>query len=214
MKNVFIVGLFNFHDFKTMYEGRGFNIVDSVEKADIVQFTGGEDVSPALYGEHTHVTTGKNHQRDMEEIQTYQQAKHLGKFIVGVCRGSQFLCVMNGGKLYQHVTGHAVWGGHNAVDVETGKIIPVTSTHHQMMKPPKGAIVVALAETMLSLVKYCMTHIDTKPMEIPCIGHKDEVESCYFPDTKTLCFQPHPEYVSKEHACQEYFFSLLERWYE
>ena len=45
------------------------NLVDSPLKADIVFFTGGEDVSPSLYGEKAHRTTFANKKRDIVEME-------------------------------------------------------------------------------------------------------------------------------------------------
>ena len=46
---------------------------------------------------------------------------------------TQFLCVMNGGKLVQNCKNHALWGTHGITDgVVTYEI---TSTHHQMQYP-------------------------------------------------------------------------------
>lgn len=35
--------------------------------------------------------------------------------MVGICRGAQFLNVMAGGKMIQHVEGHAIHGTHEIV---------------------------------------------------------------------------------------------------
>ena len=55
MRKVYIVG--GGGDYKSMFEGEGWEVVDCFSKADLIQFTGGADVSPALYGESTHPQT-------------------------------------------------------------------------------------------------------------------------------------------------------------
>jgi len=54
--------------------------------------------------------------------------------MVGICRGSQFLTVMSGGRLFQDVSGHAIMGTH-LIKFKDGSSLGITSTHHQMMNP-------------------------------------------------------------------------------
>ena len=128
---VFVVG----HDFgiSSMFQQRGWE-ASSLEDANLVVFTGGADVDPSLYGEEnfaSHSTLA----RDQREKTIYNQALELGKCMAGICRGGQFLNVMNGGKMIQHVDGHATGRDHKLTDRVTGEEHSVTSTHHQMMIP-------------------------------------------------------------------------------
>ena len=116
-------------------------------KPDLMVFTGGEDVNPALYGEKPHVSTRFNEKRDRFERQVWTDYKDIPK--IGICRGGQFLNVMNGGEMWQDVDKHGVSAGHdmaNLVDLGGTKfhrdyVLNVTSTHHQMMVPaPKVAV--------------------------------------------------------------------------
>ena len=43
-----------------------FEKVDNIKEADIVMFTGGEDINPALYGDVPHPTTHFSNRDDME----------------------------------------------------------------------------------------------------------------------------------------------------
>lgn len=104
----------------------------------MVIFTGGADVTPALYGHQMAKETMNNFQRDVREVTVFQVAKAYNIPLLGICRGSQFLCAMAGGKVVQDISGHAgqshklrVMGeGETYVSPE-----PVTSTHHQMQYP-------------------------------------------------------------------------------
>lgn len=208
---VFIVGAG--YAYAKMYENFGDTVVDSLQLADIVQFTGGEDVTPAWYGEHTHRSTYSSIDRDMREEEVLKEAKRLGKFCVGICRGGQFLNVMNGGTMWQDVDGHAIHGTHDVLDIHTGRIIPCTSTHHQMMKAGKEGILVAKSAEMLSSSKRFMTGLHQERQEQVARGVELETEAVFYPATRSLCFQPHPEIVRPDHPCQEYFFELLGRYY-
>src|SRR6266446_2592686 len=77
-------------------------LVDNIEDADLVLFTGGEDVDPRMYKEPRNPHTGCNLDRDIQEAREFYLANKLKKHIIGICRGSQFTCVMSGGKLVQH----------------------------------------------------------------------------------------------------------------
>ena len=109
-------------------------LVSRLEDAQYVLFTGGEDVTPALYGENAHVSTYSNLERDMKEKEIFDQMSP-SQIAIGICRGSQFLCVMNGGKLIQDVRNHAIYGTHRIIDSATQKTYEITSTQQQMQYP-------------------------------------------------------------------------------
>lgn len=109
-------------------------LVDNIEEADIVLFTGGEDVDPSLYGCEKHYTTYSNINRDLYEREIFQQVKS-NQLCLGICRGSQFLCVMNGGRLIQNVNNHTTIGTHPIAGRRGGCTYEITSTHHQMQYP-------------------------------------------------------------------------------
>lgn len=82
MKNVYVVGeAKHYANFIT-----GVKLVDTLEKADIVIFTGGEDVDPSLYGEEKYQETFSNIERDLYEKSIFEQIKP-NQLVVGVCRG-------------------------------------------------------------------------------------------------------------------------------
>lgn len=187
--------------YENMFARRGFQLVDTPEEADLIQFTGGEDVNPALYGELPHYTTQFNRQRDVEESRVFHQYEGK-KVMAGICRGGQFLNVMCGGRLFQDVDGHL--GTHMAI-TENGNPIIVTSTHHQMMIPaPDGEVVLVAHEARKAyfMLGDLECEADLNPVE--------DVEAVLYEEKQVLCYQPHPEYLEKNHPCQEYYFTLLE----
>lgn len=98
-------------------------------------FTGGEDVDPSLYGCRRHSSTYSNIHRDLEEKEIFEKVRP-DQLCLGICRGSQFLCVMNGGLLIQNVSGHAGFGTHPMINArDDGERYEITSTHHQMQYP-------------------------------------------------------------------------------
>lgn len=187
-----------------MFWDRGFNTNNTIDKeTDLICFTGGEDVSPCLYGEKRHRATYHNLQRDFKEIPYFEYGLNNNIPMVGICRGGQFLNVMSGGKMYQDVDGHAIRGTHRAsrLDVDQAEYINVTSTHHQMMKPSEEGIVLLIGDTVGEVRTY-----DEK-------AHICGVEAVLYPRTRSLCFQPHPEYGAVSIETEDLFFELLSKYF-
>ena len=61
-------------------------IVGNLNQAQIVLFTGGEDVDPSFYGCEKHERTWSNPMRDKEEIEIFNRV-HDNQLVIGICRG-------------------------------------------------------------------------------------------------------------------------------
>ena len=83
-----------------------------IKSSDLVVFTGGSDVDPALYAEPKHKETRSKIDRDMREAAIFQVCVDSRIPMVGICRGAQLLTVLAGGKLVQHIGGHTGSGMH------------------------------------------------------------------------------------------------------
>ena len=199
-RTVHIVG--GLCDYIKMFVNNGWMGVDNVEDADLVQFCGGADVNPALYGEQQHYTTNFSNERDAYETAVYKLALLEGCAIAGICRGAQFVHVMNEGKLYQNVNNHAIAGGHHAhivvfrLDHLAPKGFQVSSTHHQMMRKGAGEVIVSSSESTRKETGRGTTHYGTSP----------DIEAVFHKGSRSLCYQPHPEFFSKDHRCQSLYF--------
>jgi GMP synthase-like glutamine amidotransferase len=187
-----------------MFTQNGWDITDVLADADLVQFTGGEDVSPCLYGEKVHPTTHHNSQRDAAEADIFDICTMLKIPMAGICRGGQFLNVMCGGKMYQHVDRHAIGGTHMMVDLEAGYVVPVTSTHHQMMRPGPTAAVLGVASESTFY-----EHMDDGSARRYHPGRGEDIEVLFYPEQRVLCFQPHPEYMQSTSRCQQVYFRMI-----
>lgn len=188
-------------DYYNLFTSFGFEVVAELPFADLVCFTGGADVSPALYNAKTHQLTHPWPARDAREQALFKQCMARNIPMVGVCRGGQFLNVMSGGSMYQDVGGHV--RPHLITDVESGSQIWVSSTHHQMMMPGPDAEVVAYA----SLGQYREWYEGTV---FKRDNSNTDYEVLFYPSTNALCFQPHPEFAGKDYeGMQEYFFRLI-----
>lgn len=204
MRNVYIVGQYgNLCEYGQMFMRYGWGVTQDINEASLIQFTGGSDVSPELYGEQQHPKASVWRDRDNKEKTIFDYGNDNLIPMAGICRGGQFLNVMNGGKMWQHVFNHAIGGTHEIIDLRSDKRIQVSSTHHQMMRPSPSAEVIAIADN-ISKTKQHMNG-DKIHSVVECIDH----EVLFYPSTESLCFQPHPEFNNVK-ECTDYYFHLIE----
>ena len=99
-----------------------------VALCDGILFTGGQDVSPSLYGaeDRTGVVV-PSPERDRLETLVFQAVYEAGKPVLGICRGLQFLNAMLGGTLWQDLPGeHPSKIGHRQGKPYDVPVHPVT----------------------------------------------------------------------------------------
>ena len=181
--------------YEEMFKGEGWEVVSEPRKADLIQFTGGSDVSPELYHQTLERNTHSCTNRDMVEVRHFLNALYEGTPMAGICRGGQFLNVMCGGSMIQHVEGHATGKQHS---IYTGipdlkSVVQVSSTHHQMMVAGFTGMVVAKGIGMSAL--------------------HDHTEVVFYHNQRVLCYQPHPEFNGNEEN-REFYFTLIEKYLE
>lgn len=172
----------------------------------LVVFTGGHDVSPELYNEIRHKTTLTNSRRDDLERGFFDECVREGIPMVGICRGSQFLTVMNGGKLLQNVDNHAIIGTHPII-TNGGTTIDVTSTHHQMMLPRGDYDILAWSDNLSDKYENGYGVISPNPKT-----SFKEPEVVYYAKTKCLAVQYHPEYMNEDTEGYRYFQRLIKEY--
>ena len=201
---------------KDMFSQYGYKVTNVIDEADLLVWTGGGDINPALYNERPLQYTHFYQARDERELRMWRNAGN--KFKAGICRGGQLLNVLNGGRLWQHVTNHG--RQHPIEDMFTGKKLMTSSLHHQAFRPAEDAVVVAT--TRQSGAKFS----EKESWKMPVLKaeeprtHKEKLyheetgtdyEVLWYPKTRSLCFQGHPEFGPDE--CTDYFFELLSRYY-
>ncbi len=174
--------------------------LSSAQKADILVFTGGADISSRLYNEKSIRVYEQNSlsQRDLEETAIYYRYPEKGK--IGICRGAQLLFVLNGGTLWQDVDKHTT---SHPIFLKGGQTYEVTSTHHQMMKDisnrhnPYTIRGWAFKSTLYSSEHTSRSYPRTLYGKTP-----RDLEIVWFEKTRSYCFQPHPE-LSLFKYCQD-----------
>lgn len=193
----------NCPSYVSMFVENGYEVVNELKDADILCLIGGSDVNPERYGHKCHHTTSFDPEWDDKTLGLYKYAEALGLFIVGICRGGQFINIQNGGVMYQHVDNHCI--SHEATNLVTGEKLHVSSTHHQMMYPPKhGQVVMEGTPQNTRGIIYAPEVGGFVTIEID-----QDVEAVWFEDTNCFAFQPHPEYKGYEDCCRV-FFEMLE----
>lgn len=180
-----------------------FEVVNSSSyNPDILVFDGGPDVSPELYGEKPIPGTHPDKNKEAWNDKFWGDFPNTLK--VGICFGGQYLNVKSGGAMFQDVNNHG--RTHKLINLldmtkyfPAGSKVTVTSTHHQMMIPGEGGEVLAIANE-------ATVFKSGSDRENP----KVDTEVIWYPKTKSLCFQPHPEYLSQAAiGTRDYFFTLL-----
>lgn len=174
---------------------------------DLVLFTGGEDVNPVYYNERAGKHTHFNDNRDKKEIETFNKFRE-SSLLLGVCRGSQILTVLSGGKLIQHVEGH---GRDHSIIVRGGLRYNITSSHHQMLYPfdlnKKDYELIAYSEYFQS-----KTYLNGDNEEIELSNNFLEPEIVCYKKTNALCIQGHPEWNHCEKRTSQMCLNLIDKY--
>jgi len=167
--------------------------VESYKDYDFILFDGGADVAPEFYKEKQHPQTEINFARDLLEKSIYLQFLNKHTKYLGICRGNQFLNVMSGGTLIQHLPDYNLMQDYmhkvficpsTKLELYTEfnqcKYMQVNSTHHQAIK--------TLGENST----------------VTLIDEKGVIEGFETKDGKIRAVQCHPEYLDFKMA-----FTLL-----
>jgi putative glutamine amidotransferase len=94
---------------------------------DGLLLSGGADVNPSLYGQPVEGARGVETGRDALERAAWDAAEARGVPVLGICRGLQAMNVFAGGRLRQHVDGHAGPGwGYGEALTHPLRLIPGT----------------------------------------------------------------------------------------
>jgi GMP synthase-like glutamine amidotransferase len=181
------------------------------EKFDLVCFSGGEDVSPSLYG-HENLASGSNMTRDLREKEIFEIAMAHGLPVSGICRGAQFLNVMTGrGRMIQHLR-KSHGGGHHRCETTDGKVFEVTSSHHQMIVPGEGCEVLAWAEKRLEIkdLVYGGPEEDLEAL-LDENGLVKVTEAIWYPELRVFGTQFHGEWMDVGSEAAQWALQMTEK---
>jgi len=160
----------------------------NISAEGVLLLHGGADIATSIYGQkcNKHCYANSLSYRDEIELAMIEQARKYEIPIIGICRGAQMLCAVDGGYLVQHIEGHNR-GDHTIIDTRTFDMYNGNSCHHQMMQPKDGHKNMVLAETGAPTTGY--TEDDQEVIYPSC------PEIVYFPRLNAIGIQGHPEWM-------------------
>lgn len=180
---------------------------DDMDEPGFLVLWGGEDISPGIYGQkpnkYVHAPSGPS-RRDQSEIDLYRSAQEKGMLIVAICRGAQLACALSGGTLIQHVDNH---GRGHLIETDHGRHLPTTSLHHQMMYP------FDIKHDLIawSFENRSPKHVgeDNEPIDMEDLP---EPEVVFFPESRCLAIQGHPEFLQLNSEFTKYCNELVREY--
>ncbi len=193
----------------------GFESTGDLSQASLLMIGGGEDIDPLLYTDKPSIknygTIGGS-RRDKTEVKDFKEHLAKGGKSIGICRGSQLLTALSGGSLIQHVTNHG--GRNHDIEYIDGTICSVSSLHHQMSylgnMPKEDYVVLAKSRVNRSTV-YVLDDETVYDNTLPYEGF-EEPEIMWFPKTKSLAIQSHPEFMYRSRSEDD--IAAMKKFYE
>ena len=186
---------------------------EMVEDNSVLIIWGGGDISPTLYNHGVSKLTGASEDpsgRDLYELDLARHAVDRGIPIIGICRGAQLMCAVSGGYLIQDVTGHT--SAHDMTVIQTGEILKTSSLHHQMMYPWEIEHKMIAVSTQNRSRRYVTHPLEShEDILIEALPY-DEPEIVWFPKTKSLAIQGHPEFMSMNDPFVNFCFDLVKKY--
>lgn len=178
----------------------------AVERASLVMFSGGPDITPSNYQHKKHKTTKVSKKRDELDLVWLEWAVKKGLPIIGVSRGMHLMWTYLGGTLIQNLTGHRgiadepdyrrsrdhapnatfnIVYNHYAVGGDARGRFEVPSNHKQMIYLPSmtqvASTVLVTADPPVGTGTYWVNG--------ETIKYTPEVEAIHIPELHFLGFQ-------------------------
>ena len=158
-------------------------------------FPGGQDVTPALYGQEKSEKCGETCEiLDEMSKGLFERIFGTGKPILGICRGLQLLNVLLGGTLYQDLpTEHPSPVGHQMRK-------PYSAAAHQVEIVQDSPLYTLLGRTSLGVNSCHHQAVRDLSPQLRAMARSEDglVEAAWMPGKQFLwAFQWHPEFFPK-----------------
>ncbi len=154
-------------------------------------FTGGQDVSPALYGKaDTADTPDTCPLRDHQESLAIRFALEHDLSVLGICRGHQLLNVLLGGTLWQDIPSEVE---HPLVHLHTPPQDPVS---HDVILEPDTPLSSLLQRQRITVNSYHHQGVRELSPMLKCMARASDgvIEAAYMPEKRFVWgVQWHPE---------------------
>lgn len=172
-------------------------------------FTGGQDVSPELYGEDKLTVCGECCElRDNMEKKLFPMIYDKDKAILGICRGIQFINAMLGGTLYQDIS------TQKPSDIEHHQLPPYDNPIHKVNIINNSPLHKLLDIDELSVNSYHHQAIKKLSSELCAMAYSTDglVEAVYAPTKRYIwAVQWHPEFsYLKDENSRKIFKSFVD----
>lgn len=173
---------------------------------DGILLTGGQDVSPELYGETPAGTGEICEMRDAMEGQLLKKAMVLEKSVLGICRGIQFINAALGGSLYQDIP------REHPSAVEHHQSPPYDKPSHEVTLMQGGPLRSLLGQEKLCVNSYHHQAIKRLADGLEVMARSDDnlVEAVWKPDQRFLwAVQWHPEFSFRTDEASRRIFAAF-----
>ena len=198
-----------FHLLNGVNDFTAINNPDELQDGDILLLHGGSDIHPSYYGKGRSSKSGASalpSNRDRVEWALLCTAKERNIPIIGICRGAQFLCALEGGVLMQHVSGHS---GNHLVEVKEHKPFITNSIHHQMMQPAGNFEIIAGLYNESKRSKEYWDIVNGQDVNLTKVDV--EPEFVYYPDIKGYAIQWHPEMMAPDTVANQFTINFINK---
>lgn len=183
------------------------------DEVKLVCFTGGEDVSPELYG-HQNLGSYNSQARDEKEVLIFEMARKHGIPMTGICRGAQFLNAMCGGSVVQDLKASHGGSTHQCQTFD-GKEFSVVSSHHQMCVPGPECEVLAHARIRVGRpncvydgeLPETMLETDQDGLKVARV-----TEAIHYPQLRIFAVQFHPEWANIDDEAAQWTLNLTTKF--
>lgn len=173
---------------------------------DGILLTGGQDVSPELYGEAPALTGEVCEMRDAMDQLLLKKAMVLDKPVLGICRGIQFINVALGGSLYQDIP------SQHPSAVEHHQSPPYDKPSHAVTLVQGSPLQSLLGQQKLLVNSYHHQAVRrlADGLEVMARSEDDLVEAVWKPDQKFLwAVQWHPEFSFRTEESSRRIFAAF-----
>ncbi len=181
---------------------------EELQQGDVLIVHGGADISPSLYKKgRSSRGNGSNEpsRRDAQEWALMVQAKAMNIPIIGICRGAQMLCALEGGHLIQDVDNHS---GMHLVKTNDNQSFWTNSIHHQQLVPAGEFELIAWTPTRGK--KYWDIDDQGQDTVLPANPLQVDPEFVYYPAIKGFAIQWHPEMMQSNTPANIYVNNFID----
>lgn len=162
------------------------------DRYDAFLFTGGQDVSPELYGAQRLPCCGETCAgRDDMERALLPKVLERGKPVLGICRGLQLLNAVLGGTLYQDLP------TEHPSAVEHHQTPPYDRPVHRVQIKAGSPLFSLVGQTSLDVNSYHHQAVKTLSNRLKAMAYAEDglVEAAYMPEARFVwAVQWHPEF--------------------